>query len=57
MKLAVLIPALNEEDSLASVIRSIPQAISGISSIEVVVIDDGSTDDTAEVARQAGAIP
>ncbi len=55
MKLAVLIPAFNEEDSLASVIRSIPQAISGISSIDVVVIDDGSTDGTAEIARQAGA--
>jgi glycosyltransferase involved in cell wall biosynthesis len=55
MKLAVLIPAFNEEDSLASVIRAIPQAISGISSIDVVVIDDGSTDGTAAVARQAGA--
>ncbi len=55
MKLAVLIPAFNEEDSLASVIRSIPQAISGINSIDVVVIDDGSTDGTAEIARQAGA--
>lgn len=55
MKLAVLIPAFNEEDSLDSVVRSIPQAISGISSIDVVVIDDGSTDGTAEVARQAGA--
>ena len=55
MKLTVLIPAFNEEDSLASVIRSIPQAISGIGSIDVVVIDDGSTDDTAEIARQTGA--
>ena len=55
MKLAVLIPAFNEEDSLASVIRSIPQAISAINSIDVVVIDDGSTDGTAEIARQAGA--
>ena len=55
MKLAVLIPAFNEEDSLASVVRSIPQVITGISSIDVVVIDDGSTDGTAEIARQIGA--
>ena len=55
MKMAVIIPALNEEDCLASVIQSIPQAISAITSIDVVVVDDGSTDGTAEVARQAGA--
>ncbi len=54
MKLAVIIPAFNEEDSLASVIQSIPEAISAISTIDIVVVDDGSTDGTAEVARQAG---
>jgi len=55
MKLAVIIPAFNEEDCLAAVIQSIPEAITAITSIDVVVVDDGSTDGTAEVARQAGA--
>lgn len=55
MKLAVIIPAFNEEDCLAAVVQSIPEAITAITSIDVVVVDDGSTDGTAEVARQAGA--
>jgi glycosyltransferase involved in cell wall biosynthesis len=56
MKLIVVIPALNEEATIAGVIGRIPVAIEGISDIDIVVIDDGSNDRTAELAAQAGAI-
>lgn len=55
MKLFVQIPCLNEEQTIASVIRDIPREIEGIDEIKVLVIDDGSSDRTAEVARRAGA--
>lgn len=50
MKLIVQIPCYNEEETLSEVIRAIPTRIDGISSIEIQVIDDGSTDRTIEVA-------
>ena len=46
----VIIPALNEEEAIAKVIADIPESVT-----EVVVIDNGSTDRTSEVARNAGA--
>lgn len=55
MKLVVIIPALNEEKTVATVISAIPKNIPGISQIATIVVDDGSTDRTAELARQAGA--
>lgn len=55
MKLAVTIPAYNEEKNLANVIQEIPREISGISKVEVIVISDGSSDRTVEVARETGA--
>ena len=54
MKLVVQIPCLNEGQTLAEVLDSIPRKIKGFSSVEVVVIDDGSTDDTIAVARAHG---
>jgi len=54
-RLLVIMPALNEELLIEGVIRGIPNEIDGIDSIEVLVIDDGSTDDTVRVAREAGA--
>jgi glycosyltransferase involved in cell wall biosynthesis len=55
MKLIVTIPAYNEERSIGDVIREIPRTIDEIDRVEVLVIDDGSTDNTVEVARNAGA--
>ncbi len=55
MKLIVTIPAYNEEATIAQVIREIPRAIVGVSQVEVLVLDDGSTDGTVEAALAAGA--
>ena len=55
MKLIVQIPAFNEEATIAQTLHDIPKKIDGISSIETLVIDDGSTDNTVDVARKAGA--
>ena len=55
MKLIVQIPAFNEEATIAQTLRDIPKKIDGITSIESLVIDDGSSDKTAEAARKAGA--
>jgi len=54
MRLIVQIPCLNEEKTLPLVLQSIPRRIKGVSSVEVLVIDDGSTDQTVAVARKHG---
>ena len=55
MKLVVTIPAFNEEKTIGKVISEIPRKINGIDKIEVLVIDDGSTDSTSKVAKAKGA--
>ena len=55
MKLIIQIPAFNEEATIAQALRELPRKIDGVTSIETLVIDDGSTDATAEAARKAGA--
>ncbi|MBW3568503.1 glycosyltransferase family 2 protein [Candidatus Parcubacteria bacterium] len=54
MKLIVQIPCLNEQETLPSVLDSIPKEIAGIDEIEVLIIDDGSTDNTLKVAKSHG---
>ncbi len=54
MKLIIQIPCYNEEETLPYTIRDIPRAIPGIDQIEILVINDGSTDRTVEVARTLG---
>jgi glycosyltransferase involved in cell wall biosynthesis len=54
MKLIVQIPCFNEEKTLPSTVRDIPRQIDGINKVEILVIDDGSTDRTALLAREIG---
>jgi len=53
-KLIIQIPCLNEAETLPTTLADLPRSIPGIDVIEVLVIDDGSRDGTADVARQAG---
>jgi len=55
MKLIIYMPALNEEEGISDVIKSLPKKIEGIDEIKVLVVDDGSTDDTAKKAKQSDA--
>jgi len=54
VKLIIQIPAYNEEETLAEALAALPSEISGVDKIERMVIDDGSSDRTADVARKAG---
>lgn len=54
MKLIIQIPCLNEAESLPATLAALPKEIPGIDVIETLIIDDGSTDDTSEVARAHG---
>jgi glycosyltransferase involved in cell wall biosynthesis len=54
MKLIIQIPCFNEEQTLPAVLSELPKKIEGIDRIETLVIDDGSSDGTAEVARSLG---
>ena len=54
MKLLIQIPCYNEESTLATTLLALPKHIDGIDEIQILIIDDGSTDKTIEVAKQNG---
>lgn len=54
MRLFIIIPAYNEEKTITQVIAEIPSQLVGVDSIEVVVVDDGSIDETSQRALSAG---
>jgi len=55
VRLVVVIPAYNERDMIGRVVRGVPREAGGVDEVKVLVVDDGSTDGTAEVALEAGA--
>lgn len=55
MKLVVVIPALDEAETLPQVLADLPEAVPGFDALETIVVDDGSTDGTTAVAFEHGA--
>lgn len=55
MKLIIQIPAWDEEAQIAAALAELPRSLPGFETVETLVVDDGSTDGTAEAARKAGA--
>lgn len=55
MKLIINIPAYNEAQAIGTTIKNLPRTFTGIDMVLVQVVDDGSSDNTADVARDAGA--
>jgi glycosyltransferase involved in cell wall biosynthesis len=53
--LLIVIPALNEERTIGQVIRRVPRDIAGVGPVEVLVVDDGSSDRTVDESERAGA--
>lgn len=54
MKLIIQIPCFNEAETLPATVAVLPRKISGVDEIEYLVVDDGSSDRTVEVARECG---
>jgi len=55
MKLIIQIPCYNEAATLPATLAALPRAVPGFDAVEVLIVDDGSDDDTAAVAAQHGA--
>jgi glycosyltransferase involved in cell wall biosynthesis len=56
MNLTIYMPALNEEEKIQNVIENLPAQLDGIDDIKYLVVDDGSTDQTAMIAENIGAV-
>lgn len=55
MKLIIQIPCFNEADTLPKTLPKLPKTVKGFDEVDILIVDDGSTDATAEVARENGA--
>lgn len=55
VKVIIQIPCFNEQDTLPATLADLPRAIEGVDDVELLVISDGSTDDTVAIAKQLGA--
>jgi glycosyltransferase involved in cell wall biosynthesis len=55
MKLLVGIPAYNEAEMIGKVVTALPKTIRGIKEVDILVVDDGSTDNTRAIAKKHGA--
>jgi len=55
MKLVVLVPAYNEEHNIEKTIQSIPRKVMGVDEVRILVVNDGSTDNTVDCAANGGA--
>lgn len=56
LRLLVAIPCLNEAATISQVVRDVPRTIPGVMQVDVIVVDDGSTDSTSSEAKEAGAL-
>jgi glycosyltransferase involved in cell wall biosynthesis len=55
MKLVIQVPAWNEEEALPRTLAELPRRVEGLDEVEIIVVDDGSSDGTVDVARAGGA--
>ena len=55
MKLLIYIPAFNEEENIGSVINNLPKNVNNIDIIDILVVDDGSSDNTYDISKKYGA--
>ena len=55
MNVVVYLPALNEAETIGAVLDGIPARLPGVESVRTIVVDDGSTDGTAQIAQRHGA--
>jgi len=56
MKLVIVVPAWNEEEALPRTLAELPRQLDGFATVELLVVDDGSTDRTGALAREGGAL-